>query len=379
VAGEGARRSCLDRSGLDSLIAGLRERGFTVIGPTRRDDAIVYREIASTADLPEGWGDQQDGGVYRLHRRDDDALFGYAVGPDSCKRYLFPPEELLWKARRTSDGFEVEQPPGPEAEPPRYAFIGVRACDLAAIAVQDSVFLGSEYPDPRYASRRAGTFVVAANCGAPSGTCFCVSMGTGPKATSGFDLSLTEVLDDGRHVFVVEEGSAAGSELLATVPHRPATGDEAAAADAVVDDAAGRMGRHLETDGIRDLLQRNAEHPRWQEVAERCLACGNCTLACPTCFCSTVEDATDLTGDVAERTRRWDSCFGVEFSFMGGGGVRATTAGRYRQWMTHKLSTWHDQFDMSGCVGCGRCITWCPVGIDITEEARAIRESEGGG
>ena len=111
-------------------------------------------------------------------------------------------------------------------------------------------------------------------------------------------------------------------------------------------------------------------------MAERCLTCGNCTLVCPTCFCTNVEDVGDLTGDHAERWRVWDTCFSVDYSYIHGGSVRPSGRARYRQWLTHKLATWHDQFDSSGCVGCGRCITWCPVGIDITQEVAAIRETE---
>ena len=133
------------------------------------------------------------------------------------------------------------------------------------------------------------------------------------------------------------------------------------------------MGREMNTDGIHDLLLANLEHPRWEEVAGRCLTCGNCTMVCPTCFCTSVEDTSDLAGVSAERSRRWDSCFTMDFSYIHGGSVRASPKSRYRQWMTHKLATWWDQFGSSGCVGCGRCITWCPVGIDITEEVRAIR------
>ena len=151
-----------------------------------------------------------------------------------------------------------------------------------------------------------------------------------------------------------------------------------AAAAASVDRAAQQMGRAMDTHDIRDLLLDNLDHPRWDAVASRCLSCANCTLVCPTCFCSAVEDTTDLSGEEAERARVWDSCFSVDYSYIHGGSVRQSGRSRYRQWMTHKLGTWFDQFGTSGCVGCGRCITWCPVGIDITEEVAAIRATEEG-
>jgi Fe-S-cluster-containing hydrogenase component 2 len=161
------------------------------------------------------------------------------------------------------------------------------------------------------------------------------------------------------------------AEALAT---RPATGEERAAVGAAIARAAGSMGRSLETAGLKESLYRY-EDPHWDEVARRCLTCANCTMVCPTCFCASVEDVSDLAGVETERRRRWDSCFTMEFSYIHGGSVRTSAGARYRQWITHKLATWHDQFGRSGCVGCGRCITWCPVGIDITEEARAIRPS----
>jgi ferredoxin len=218
-------------------------------------------------------------------------------------------------------------------------------------------------------------FVVAVNCFEPGGTCFCVSMGTGPKAEQGYDLALTELLEGG-HRFLVEAGSERGAEILAGLPHRPAEPSDHAAAEASVSAAAERMGRTLDAADLRDLLARNLEHPRWDEVAERCLTCGNCTLVCPTCFCTTVEDHSDLTGAEAERVRLWDSCFSVDYSYIHGGSIRPSGRSRYRQWLTHKFGTWHDQFGSSGCVGCGRCITWCPVGIDVTEELAAIRATE---
>ncbi|MEO8045200.1 MAG: 4Fe-4S dicluster domain-containing protein [Spartobacteria bacterium] len=363
----------LERAELPRLFAALQARGYQVVGPTVRDGAIVYDHLASPEQLPVGWTDEQEGGTYRLKKRNDAALFGYVVGPHSWKKYLFPPEERLFRARRTADGFEVLPE---EIAPPRLAFLGVRACELHAIAVQDKVFVGGAFADPSYQARRGNIFIVAVNCGQAGKTCFCVSMKTGPKATAGFDLALTEILDGDRHYFVIESGSEAGAEVLAELPLLPAEEPEISAAAAATERAVSQMGRKLETDGIKELLYRNLENPRWDEVAERCLSCANCTMVCPTCFCSNVEDVTDLTGEHAERWRKWDSCFTVGFTHLAGGEVRSSVKSRYRQWLTHKLGTWIDQFGTSGCVGCGRCITWCPVAIDLTEEVRAIRESE---
>jgi ferredoxin len=358
---------------LDALLDVLRERGHTLLGPTVRDGAIVLDEIGAAKDLPVGWTDEQDGGRYRLRRREDDALFGYAVGAHAWKRYLHPPAVVRWRARRTEGGFVAEPEKTP---PPRYAFVGVRPCELAAILVQDRVFLGGPFVDPAYRSRRESAFVVAVDCGSPAGTCFCSSMGTGPKAGPGSDLALTEVIEGSQHELVVEVGTERGAEVAGALPHRPAEPADLEAARAVVARAEGGMGRELDTEGLKDLLYRRYEDPRWDEVAKRCLACSNCTMVCPTCFCATVEDETDLVGAATERRRIWDSCFSQEFSYVHGGSVRTSGGARYRQWITHKLATWHDQFGVSGCVGCGRCITWCPVGIDITAEARAVRQGE---
>jgi formate hydrogenlyase subunit 6/NADH:ubiquinone oxidoreductase subunit I len=255
----------------------------------------------------------------------------------------------------------------------------VRSCELHAIAVQDKVFLHGPYVDPIYKARRENLFIVAINCGQGGGTCFCVSMNTGPKSTFGFDLALTEVLQKERHYFVVEVGTKHGADVLSEIPHQQAVEGDKQTADQIVAQTARSMGREMDTTEIKELLYRNYEHSRWDHVAARCLSCANCTMVCPTCFCTTIEDVTDLTGEHAERWRKWDSCFTADFSYIHGGSVRATPKSRYRQWMTHKLATWIDQFGESGCVGCGRCITWCPVAIDLTEEVRAIRESDAAG
>jgi sulfhydrogenase subunit beta (sulfur reductase) len=363
----------VERDQLHWLLDALVNKGYRVLGPTVRDQAILYDDFTSFEDAPVGWTDEQDGGTYRLKKRADKALFGYTNGPTSPKKFLHPSVVRLWRAKAGGNGFEMEE--GAE-EAAKLAFIGVRSCELHAIAVQDRVFLEGKYSDPIYKARRQDNFIVAVNCGHAGGTCFCVSMNTGPKATSGFDLALTEVLEPKRHYFVAEVGSRLGREVLDKVPHKTASAEEKAKAESIVAKTARQMGRSMDTKGIKELLYRNYENPRWDEVAKRCLTCGNCTMVCPTCFCTTVEDVTDLAGEHIERWRKLDSCFTMDFSYIHGGSVRSSTRARYRQWMAHKIATWIDQFGTSGCVGCGRCITWCPVGIDITEEAGAIRQSE---
>ena len=356
--------------GLGDLYQALVAEGYRVIGPAVQDGAIVLRELSSAAELPFGWGVRLEPGGYRLRRRDDEAAFGHSAGPQSWKRFLHPPRERLWSAARTPDGgFELADE-GDDGEPPRYAFLGVRPCDLRAIAIQDRVLA---QPGSWYAARRARLFIVAVNCTEPGETCFCASMATGPGADTGYDLALTELLDDSGHRFLVDVGSPRGADVLERVPSEPAGEVTVRGARSAVETAAGRMSRQMDTGDLRRLMTDSYQATRWDDVATRCLTCGNCTMACPTCFCTAIEDTTDLTGDHAERWERWDSCFDLDFSYLHGGGVRKSAKSRYRQWLTHKLGTWHDQFGSSGCVGCGRCIVWCPARIDLTEEVKALR------
>lgn len=360
----------IDCQGLAALIEAIRRRGFQVVGPTLRDAAIAYGPITSLEDLPAGWTADQEPGAYRLRRRADDALFGYAAGPNSLKTFLHPPEIDLWRAQREDGAFRILPQGGPA---PQFAFLGVRPCELAAMAIQDRVLTGGTYRDPVYAARRVPAVVVAVQCSEPAATCFCASLGTGPRAADGFDLALTEMLDASRHEFALEIGSELGRELLAEIPYAELSPELRARAGQQEEAAAGRLRRTLETGGLADLLREQFDHPHWDDIASRCYACGNCTQVCPTCFCVNVEDSSDVTGTQAARRRTWDSCFSVNFSYIHGGGVRVSTKARYRQWLTHKFSYWKNQFGESGCVGCGRCIAWCPAGIDLTREIETLR------
>jgi len=370
--GEDSRVAFFDVAGLHRLVEVLIERGYRVVGPTLRDNAIVLAELESAAELPRGWGVDVGPGHYRVRRRDDDAAFGHSAGPQSWKQFLHPPRERLWAGTRDGAG-EAES----DYAVPRYAFLGVRGCDLAAIATLGGVLGRADYPDDSFVGRRRRAFVIAVNCTEPGGLCFCASMGTGPAAGPGYDLALTERVGGDAASYLVEVGTPEGADVLAAVPHRVADRDEVACARDDVEAAAHRMGRQMPDTDLRELLIRSRESPQWDEVASRCLTCGNCTMVCPTCFCTGTEDVSDLTGEHAERWRHWASCFEFDFTYVhGGGSVRQSGASRYRHWLTHKLGTWHDQFGMSGCVGCGRCIAWCPTGIDITAEMNKMAGDE---
>ncbi len=374
----------MSAAGLQPLLDVLVERGYRVVGPQVADGAVVHRDLADASLLPAGWLDEQDGGSYRLRQDPTAGTFDHVVGPHSLKNFLFPPRETIERWRR--EGGSWQEVALPQDERP-LAVLGVRACDLAALAVQDAVFIRDDFVDAAYKARRDRLLLVAVNCRRAVATCFCHSMGCGPAVTTGFDLALTEA-DGG---FAVEVGTAAGGSIIEGVAARttltPCTAEDVARIRDVPRQLARRMQertasgsaprpRSLDTADVHDLLLGNLEHPRWQEVAERCLSCTNCTLVCPTCFCHSVEEVADLTGDQVDRDRRWASCFTLDHGRMHGGNARPTTASRYRQWLTHKLAGWIDQFGTSGCTGCGRCITWCPVGIDLTEEVAAIRADD---
>jgi ferredoxin len=370
----------LDVAGLQALLDALGASGRTVVGPTERAGVITYEALTSVDDLPRGVGEDQDAGTYRLRARGDGAVFGFATTGQSWKRWLFPSRQLLWRGERREGGFSVD---APTDHPEPVALLGVRGCDLAAIAALDRVLVeqweGRPASDPHYAARRASAFLVAVACSTPGGTCFCASMGTGPRPGPGADLVLTELAPGTPdHRFLVATGSAAGEDFVAQagLPLADVHDADRDGAAAQAADATAAMGRSLDTDGLGDLLIARADDNHWDDIGERCLTCTGCTLVCPTCFCTAVEDVTDLSGDRWDRWRVWDSCFTPGFSYIHGGSVRESSGSRYRQWMTHKLGTWREQFDASGCVGCGRCITWCPVGIDITEEAADLRSSD---
>ncbi|MDJ0836187.1 MAG: 4Fe-4S dicluster domain-containing protein [Acidobacteriota bacterium] len=356
---------------LNALIATLRERGYKVIAPTPMDGAVVLGEITDAGQLPRGYCDEQEKGVYRLKKTDRDAFFDFNVGPRSPKRYLFPTNHVLWRSRQENGRLEIYSESDDEKP---FAFLGIRPCEMKAVAVQDRVLSKGPFADRIYSNRRQKALFIPVDCTRAGKTCFCTSMGGGPEATEGYHLALTEVIDENRHFFLARPGEENSVNLLECMQAVPATAEEIKQGRDLIEKTAACMGREVNTAGVAEMLAEYRDHPHWEEIGKRCMNCTNCTMVCPTCFCFEVEDHNDLTGQNTERTRQWDSCFNLSFTYQHGGSVRHTNKARYRQWLTHKFSAWHDQFGESGCVGCGRCITWCPVGIDVTEEIQMFQE-----
>ncbi|MBU0984276.1 MAG: 4Fe-4S dicluster domain-containing protein [candidate division Zixibacteria bacterium] len=361
----------LSMANLQSLLDMLSDQGHEILGPTVRDGAVTCDHLHSIQDLPIGLYEVQSGGHYRLKGTGSGSLFSYTTGPQSWKRFLLPPERDFLEIQTHKREVVVSTDTAP---PQPMAFFGVRACDMAALERLDKVLSDGPYQASHYKKRRDRTVVIAVNCTRAGDTCFCASMQTGPRVTGGFDILLTELVASDGPYCLAEAGTGRGEDLLAALDATEASEDQVREADEAVKQAADSMGRSITTDNLPDILKASLDDPQWEKIASRCLSCGNCTMVCPTCFCSTTEDTTDLSGSTARRIQRWDSCHTVEFTYIHGGSIRTSVMSRYRQWMMHKLAYWPEQFGSFGCVGCGRCITWCPTGIDITEEAGRFRE-----
>jgi sulfhydrogenase subunit beta (sulfur reductase) len=350
------------------LIEELSNTGYQCIGPQVKSDAIVYAKMNDIKQLPWGVRELQARGSYQLTKHDNSQAFAWANGPQAVKPLVFTPQETVFKLKRDANGklsFKSQ------AQAPKQALLGIRPCDLHALMIQDKVFLESEYVDPFYKARREQLFLCVVNCSYSSANCFCLTADGHPKASSGFDLALTEI-DGG---FVAEFASTLAQEYLQRLDLIAATKGQRELASKKIEQAIDGQTKVMPKNITQRLLD-NPHHPQWDDVASRCLSCGNCTQVCPTCFCHRQTEKPSLDGESSEHIREWDSCFTKDHSYIHGMTIRASTKQRYRQWLTHKLATWHEQFGTSGCVGCGRCISWCPSEIDITEEVTKIMEDK---
>jgi len=352
---------------LQKLLDNLLSKGYTCIGPRVRDGAIVYDDISSVKQLPRGVNDEQAPGSFSLTTSASSKYFEWANGPQAIKPLLFAPQESLWESKQSVDGQVSFKTTEPDLKP--MAIIGARACDIAAMKIQDQHFLQQQFIDPYYKARRENLFIIAVNCSHPAKTCFCHSTGDGPFVDDGFDIALTE-LDNG---FLCEAQTSDGEKLLDGLSLQDCTEKQLAESELIASNAS-KQNRQLPKFDIKSRLFNELNNEAWHSIASKCLSCGNCTAVCPTCFCHSENDVPELDGKSSTHFREWDSCFTQGHSYIHGITIRSETSQRYRQWLTHKFASWHEQYGRSGCVGCGRCITWCPVGIDVTESLENFEE-----
>ena len=301
------------------------------------------------SEIPRGIEDIQKPGMYKLVRGEF-----FRHGPDSPKKFLFPPRLLLF---RVSKDWTIEIP---EVEEKLIAFFGIKPCDLAAIKAMDEV--QGELGDPYYRLIRKNLLIIVENCIEPGETCFCSTMETGPIAGSGFDIAYTRVED----FIVFSADSEIGVNLLKELNLRPLDSEKSTKYAKAIKRAIDKAKANFSIEGLPEKLELSLNSPAYKEITEKCLGCANCNMVCPTCFCFDVVDVPNLNGTV-ERIRVWDGCFSYSYAMVAGGHFRPDLWARYRHWLLHKFSYWLKQFGRFGCVGCGRCITWCPVGIDVRE------------
>ncbi|HDJ51540.1 MAG TPA: hypothetical protein ENF25_05010 [Thermoprotei archaeon] len=331
----------------------LRLKGYRVVGPKLRNNVIRLEELMSFDEMPYGYTDSQSPGRYRLVKSDGES---FRVGPDSLKKYLYPPELVIFSV--TKD-WKIREP---EFYYPKTAFFGIKPCDMASVLIMDRV--QGAGGDPYYLRARENSIFIVENCLTPGETCFCGTMGTGPEVKEGFDISYTLIQEDNLVLF--RYGSDTGLELLTSLDLEPAPPEIEIKYRRMMREAKEHAQAPFTIDDVPDLLEHSLNDEIWKKVSEKCLGCANCNMVCPTCFCFDVIDEPELDGS-SKRVRIWDGCHSYIYAEIAGANLRKDLWARYRHWVLHKFNYWQTQFGTLGCVGCGRCITWCPAGIDLRQ------------
>ncbi len=341
---------------LKTLFDQIKSRDYNIIGPKLENSAVRLKNLSDFAEIPYGFGDEQAPGRYRVAENGG----AFRNGPDSPKMLLYPPELLLFTVKPDLD---IEYP---SYEFKRTALFGIKPCDLAAIKIMDDVqgTLGDQY----YTRMREKLLLVVENCTEPGETCFCSTMGTGPFATRGFDISYTRLEED---LVLFQPGSDLGVELLSELSLEPASDEVVDRFRAVMTEASKKARAEFSLENLPEILEIGVEAETYRKIAEKCLGCANCNMVCPTCFCFDIVDEPELDGS-AKRIRIWDGCHSYSYGQVAGGHFRKSLHARYRHWVLHKFVYWIRQFGAFGCVGCGRCITWCPAGIDIRQVIKDV-------
>ncbi len=238
---------------------------------------------------------------------------------------------------------------------PRIIF-GIRPCDVHALQLLDTVFNAEGAQDPYWLAKREKTTIITLGCEQPCSTCFCTSVGGSPFDRRGSDLLLTDMGDH----YALEAITDRGKALVQSMPS--ASADQTDDVNKVQSKAEASLPKTFDSTGIRDKLYQLFSSNYWEKMQQSCLGCGVCTYLCPTCFCFDIVDEKQRS----QRVRNWDTCmFRVYTQEASGHNPRPTKLERTRQRIMHKYAYWLDNINEIGCTGCGRCVRYCPVNLDI--------------
>ena len=284
----------------------------------------------------------------------------------SPKEIFFPTSQTLLTFRRGEQGVEISEVPPESASTERRLLVGVRPCDAAALSLLDVVFSEqySGYEDPFYRSARTAIPVISLLCAEPLEGCFCGDAPGVDLASAAADVALVDLGDR----YFAEAKSETGQELIAAGEALFVVASDAdrEARDKIAADFRARTSESLPLAELREKLRGLHDSPLWQQLSQKCVRCGVCSFLCPTCHCFDIQD--EAMGDQGYRYRCWDTCQFTDFTLMTSGeNPRRDPAARLKQRICHKLEYLPDRTDMIYCVGCGRCVRLCPVGMDVRE------------